>query len=329
MKPMKYGQEIHKPSNYLRREEQETQAANQIPEMKYLQETEKRTEKDQPLVQHKVSLRSLNKNMEQYFPDNHPIPQDINMEGQQTITSSQFCVRPPMQYDTNSSKQSTKPFCAVAKETILGNLKPLRDQVLENTFKQDTGNTQIQMSERERRIMLREIERKKRAIVGTGENGGYGQLSLAGANIVEKHHFSHECDVDNKQSLKQIPSQDKLSPIVQIQHATKQEDAQFPIVKQAEYVMDEERKKKEEYRKCLQKQMSEQTEKKRFGKLEILPIEKPLDKVVEQKKAAHRRILLALKNLILMLKWRKKESNRNYQCKLSSIGRSRTVKNVK
>lgn len=284
---MKHAQEIHKPSNFLRREEQEVQTANTKPEMKFIQEAEKRTEKEQPLVQHKASLRSLTKNMEQHFPENYTMPQELNIEGQQIITPPQFCGRPPMQYDSNTNKQVTKPFCAVAKETILGLLKPLRDQVVENTYKQDPGNTQIQMSERERRIMLREIERKKRAMIGSGENGGYGQLSLAGANIVEQHHFSHDCDVDNKQSLKQIPSQDKISPVVPIAHNTsKQEDTQFPIVKQTDHAMDEERKKKEEYRKFLQKQINEQTEKKRFGKFETLPIEKPLDKVVELKKSS-------------------------------------------
>eukprot|EP00829_Urostomides_striatus_P018381 TRINITY_DN663_c0_g1_i1.p2 TRINITY_DN663_c0_g1~~TRINITY_DN663_c0_g1_i1.p2 ORF type:complete len:162 (+),score=68.55 TRINITY_DN663_c0_g1_i1:64-549(+) len=105
-----------------------------------------------------------------------------------------MCIRD----SSNGGKSLTKPFCSVAKETILGNLKPLSEQVAETGYKQDSLGQQKQMSERERRLLLRDMERKKKAI-SNNESGGYGQLSAAGANIVEQHHYSHDVDVSNKQ----------------------------------------------------------------------------------------------------------------------------------
>lgn len=154
----------------------------------------------------------------------------------------QYYPKVTAQYDANANKSLTKPFCSVAKETILGNMKPLCEQVAETGYKQEVVGQQKQMSERERRLLLRDMERKKRVANGTSESGGYGQLSVAGANIVEQHHFSHDVDSDKSKDypnvpLPQLAGNGKIieEEKKQFQHFTKQEETGGFITKLGEH----------------------------------------------------------------------------------------------
>ena len=91
-----------------------------------------------------------------------------------------------------------KPLHAVAKESIFG-----------------TGNIGLpqQPSERDRRLMLREIERKKRA-AGASEAGSYGHLSVAGANIA----LQHESEVEAKTIRGSITEKCAQSPNAYFPH---------------------------------------------------------------------------------------------------------------
>ncbi len=73
---------------------------------------------------------------------------------------------------------------ASIKNELFGGMKPLREQIAEAGTVQKPG-----MSERERRLMLRDLERKKRqAGLGTGD-GGYGRI-VSATSEPEKENLS-------------------------------------------------------------------------------------------------------------------------------------------
>eukprot|EP01022_Parablepharisma_sp_SALTPOND_P017314 TRINITY_DN2737_c1_g1_i1.p1 TRINITY_DN2737_c1_g1~~TRINITY_DN2737_c1_g1_i1.p1 ORF type:complete len:702 (-),score=99.08 TRINITY_DN2737_c1_g1_i1:144-2249(-) len=152
------------------------------------------------------------------------------------------------------------PLHAVAKERIFG-----------GNFAVPQG-----MSERDRRLMLREMERKKRSSgAGPIEAGSYGQLSAAGANIA----FQHESEIESKSykgSVVQLGEKCVVAP-----NAYHPNDFSRPGVMESEG---------DEYLKFLPKQPHEQERKKPLKEVSstttTLPTVPAEGTAVEPKKAS-------------------------------------------
>ncbi len=173
------------------------------------------------------------------------------------------------------AREVSKPLKSVANESIFGNgnsgFRPMREP---------SG-----ISERDRRIILRDIERKKR--LASGEMGGaYGHLSAAGANIA---FTQRDCEVEGKAApcvpairgayqaheaegeiarpqsnvrcnALQMPDKCLPTPNAYCPHEDR------PMCERestAEHKEEDPRRKKEDYLHFLQKQMLEQQEKKK------------------------------------------------------------------
>ena len=194
------------------------------------------------------------------------------------------------------------PLQVVAKESIYGRHKAGREMISESPPKVDGRNQQNFLSERERRLLLRENERKARAAGLTGE--AYGQLSAAGANIIEQKSYAPEYEAEGRSSRPTGnwvtgAEQPRASPQAKDKNeaaggnqepSTAGEPRPAPRLPSEEHValregsarkagelsarhfelpeggtskLEEEARKKEEYRKYLQAQMVEQQERKK------------------------------------------------------------------